>query len=112
MEKHLVHLYMFSHYYSQIIVLGSNSIVATSILYTNHVNYMATENLSERKKEGRKRRKGKEKENFQSHTLPRDTIQDIKVPTQITLDTSTFLLSETSNPKEAAKRVDEISFCS
>lgn len=51
---------MFSHYYSQIIVLGSNSIVATSILYTNHVNYMATENLSERKKggkEGRERRR-------------------------------------------------------
>lgn len=57
MEKHPVHLYIFSHYYSQTTVLGSNSIVATNILYTNHVNYMATENLSERKKEGRERRR-------------------------------------------------------
>lgn len=103
---------MFSHYYSRTIVLGSNSIVATNIIPTNHVNYMTTENLSERKKAGRKRRKAKEKESLQSHTLPIDTIQDRKVPTQIPLDTSTFLLSETSNPKEAATRVDEISLCS
>lgn len=53
---------MFSHYDSQAIILGSNSIVATNIICSNHVNYITAENLAEKKgrkggKEGRERRK-------------------------------------------------------
>lgn len=46
-------------------VLGSNSIEATNIICTDHVNYIISENLSEGRKD--KEREEKQEENVQSH---------------------------------------------